>query len=76
MDFTEFGILIAVTVGIVEVLKRAKVSSRFLPLCALVIGVCLSIMAIDVSTHTIMTGLVVGLSSMGLFTGTKTTIKG
>jgi hypothetical protein len=76
MDFTEFGILIAVTVGMVEVLKRAKVSSRFLPICALIIGVALSMMAIDFTTRTVLTGLVVGLSSMGLFTGTKTTIKG
>jgi len=76
MDFTEFGILIAVTVGIVEVLKRAKVSSRFLPICSLFIGVCLSILAFTLTTNAVMSGLVVGLSAMGLFTGTKTTIKG
>jgi hypothetical protein len=74
MDFTEFGILIAFTVGIVEVLKRSKVPSRFLPVCALAVGVCLSILAIGVTTDSVLNGLAVGLSSMGLFTGVKKTI--
>jgi len=76
MDFTEFGILLAVTIGIAEVMKKTFLTSRYIPLATLVVGTALSILAMGVSTTTILTGLTIGLSSMGLYSGTKKTVKG
>jgi hypothetical protein len=75
-----FPILVAVTVGITEVLKRIigdiPLSPRITPLIALVMGVALSLGAYEVNFNTVFTGLIVGLSASGLFSGVKSVIKG
>lgn len=65
-----FGVLVALTIGITEVIKRAgKVPTRFIPLIALVVGFGLTLIG-DLTTLTsvsILTGIAVGLSACGLF---------
>jgi len=75
MDITEFAILLPITMGIVEVFKRTFLTARFLPLMALVVGVALSGFATGWTTASIFTGLILGLSAMGLWSGTKTTVQ-
>lgn len=61
---------LAVTVGLVEVVKRTKlVTNRFLPVVALVVGVATFYVG---ATSSVLVGLAVGLSAMGLFSGGKT----
>ena len=69
-----FSFLVALTTGIVEVLKRSfAIETKFLPLLALIIGVVLSFLAgvTDLSGMTIgmslLAGIAVGLSSSGLY---------
>ena len=65
-----FGILVALTIGIVEVIKRAlKFPKNIVPLLSVIIGIVLLLIAkatnfIDLN---IFVGIVVGLSASGLF---------
>lgn len=64
-----FGVLVAITIGVVEVIKRAlKLDKRYIPLVALVIGFGLNFAA-GYTTFglTVVAGLAVGLSAVGLF---------
>jgi len=73
----EFAVFVALTTGLVEVLKRLATNlERFLPLFALAIGTGLNLLYYGVSVENLIIGLVVGLSSMGLYSGTKKTIAG
>jgi hypothetical protein len=72
----EFAVFVGLTTGLVEVIKRTIGFERYLPLCALIIGVGLNILYYGVSVENSILGLIIGLSSMGLYSGTKTTIKG
>lgn len=65
-----FMILVAITVGVTEVIKQAaKVPKRFIPLIALVIGfgLCLVGSLANITSVSILTGIAVGLSACGLF---------
>jgi len=69
----ELGILIAITSGLVEVIKRLKIidESRYLPLFALVIGVIVVIFSGIENLEPVITGIIVGLSAIGLYSGQK-----
>lgn len=62
---------VAVTMGLVEVVKRMEiVSTRFLPLIAVVLG----IVSFYVGTSTsVLMGVVTGLTAVGLFSGVRAT---
>jgi len=64
-----FGALIVITIGVVEVIKRAlKLDTRYIPLVALVVGFGLNLVAGYTSFGlTVVAGLAVGLSAVGLF---------
>lgn len=75
----ELSIIIALTVGLTETVKRAfKVPSRFAPLVSLVFGISLAFLnnpGVSVS-DIILAGVIVGLTASGLYSGGKATIKG
>ena len=77
MDFTiTIPILIAITLGVTEVVKRVKMPTRFLPLVALVIGIALAFIAqIGTIGINVLAGLTIGLTASGLFSGVKATIE-
>ena len=66
---TSFITLTALTSGVVQVVKKAGVDNRWLPLIALFIGVFLTFLggAIEVTSLSILTGIAIGLSAVGLF---------
>ena len=71
---TSFAVLVALTTGLVEVVKRtAGLPTRFVPLTALVAGLVLTGVGgvLDFTPLTLLTGVAVGLSSVGLFAQTK-----
>lgn len=70
------AVLVAVIIGLTQVAKMAGLPSKYAPLLAIIFGVLgtLSLSLFSVTANTIIAGLVVGLMSMGLYSGTKTTI--
>ncbi|MDF1498776.1 MAG: holin [Patescibacteria group bacterium] len=70
----EIGVLIAITVGVVEVLKKAdKLPKKYIPLLAVIIGTLITQIASFDQLGGIVTGLIVGLSAIGLYSGSKST---
>jgi hypothetical protein len=75
------AVLVAAVVGLVEVVKKIGLPSRFLPVAAIVLGVGLSMLAVlgnmaDASyAEAAFGGLIAGLSAVGLYSGTKNTAK-
>jgi len=75
MDTT---ILVPLTIGLVEVIKNIGIPKRFIPLVAILIGVIFAILGNiggDLIAN-IITGLGIGLASVGLFDFGKKTILG
>jgi len=65
------------TIGLVEVIKRVTDKlERFIPTIALAIGIGLNVLYYGISIENGIIGIAIGLSSMGLFSGGKKTIKG
>ena len=76
MEITIIG-LSALTVGLVEIIKQTGIKSKLVPFLALAIGIVLAFVSgdfIKVVTwqEKVLTGLMLGLSSMGLYSGGKT----
>lgn len=76
MEITIIG-LAGLTVGLVEIVKQTGIKSKLIPFLALAIGVALAFVSgdfIKVATwqEKVLTGLMLGLSSMGLYSGGKT----
>ena len=68
----ELGILVAVVIGLVEVAKRVGLKGNYLPLLAVLLGIigsCLG--ALGYVGHMVITGIVAGLTAVGLFSGVK-----
>lgn len=75
-------ILVPIIVGILEVLKRTGLPSRFIPLTSLLIGVAAGV--IDAATRPgatpqsisvgVLQGAILGLSAVGLYSGTQATM--
>ncbi|MFA5080312.1 MAG: hypothetical protein WC472_01665 [Candidatus Paceibacterota bacterium] len=81
-----FAVIVALTIGLIQVIKTSfpSLSSSWFPLIALVIGICLSFCArgaglpefIELNLwYLILLGIIIGLSSVGLFSGYKNTIQ-
>ena len=68
-----FTLLVAITAGIVQVAKKAKAPKRLLPLIALGVGLAVTLVGdwTNITNLSILSGLAVGLSSVGLFEHTK-----
>ena len=69
-------VLVPVVIGLVEVVKRIGLSDRYLPLSAIILGAVGAIALAGFSPIVVLGGIVVGLSSVGLFSGTRATITG
>ena len=77
LDIFQFGALAAacvpVTLGLAQIVKGLGVSKRFVPLIAIVIGIGLSALAGATWQVSVGQGIIIGLSSMGLWSGSKAT---
>lgn len=70
-----FAILTAITIGLVEVIKRTGTPIKFLPLIAVLVGIVLNFFG-DISGGAgfggrVIIGIAIGLSASGLFDQTK-----
>jgi hypothetical protein len=75
MIIYEIGVAIAVVIGLLEVVKIAGLPTRFVPLSGLILGSGISFLfPAETIGLTILSGLVIGLSACGLYSGVKTTV--
>ena len=64
--------LIPATMGLVDVAKRAGLPSKNAPILSLVIGIILGVSTnLDNLQKGMITGIAIGLSASGLYSGTK-----
>lgn len=76
-QLTVYGIaLVPVIIGLSELLKRFGVPTRLIPLVSLALGLYFSFLylAPGEPKKAFLFGIVLGLSAIGLFSGTKNTI--
>lgn len=73
----EISLAIAMTVGLTEVIKRTNLlSDRYKAVTSLVVGILVTaLMHASFSFEIAFTGIVVGLSASGLWSGVKHTFK-
>jgi hypothetical protein len=78
LEFSVVGA--AIIVGLCQAMKAAGVPSKFIPLISVFIGVTGAIFLIPYSdgaglANTVVQGIIIGLSAVGLYSGVKSTIK-
>ena len=74
-----YGVLVAVVIGLVEAAKRIGVPEKFAPLVSLILGLGLSFLGFVANpdlVSTIVGGIIIGLSAVGLYSGTKNIVEG
>ena len=71
------SLAIAMTVGLTEAIKRTNIlSDRYTALVSLFIGILVSLLANKgISFEIVFSGIIVGLSASGLWSGVKHTMK-
>jgi hypothetical protein len=80
MNVTVLGIQIALVIGLNEAIKRSLMEERhyrYIPILALVLGVGIAFISRQTETvaQTVTNGLIIGLSSVGLFSAVKNTVE-
>lgn len=68
-------VLVPIVIGLVEVVKRIGLNTKYLPLVAVILGVAGVLGLEGINVTSVMGGIVVGLSAVGLFSGTRATIQ-
>ncbi|MDP5273564.1 hypothetical protein [Chengkuizengella axinellae] len=77
MDLEINGVLIvALITGFVELCTRIGLNKRYAPIIAVGLGIISGIFYIDAANiqNSILIGITLGLSSVGLYSGTKNTL--
>lgn len=78
-DITIYGMaLVPVIMGMTELLKRVGIPKKYTPLFAILLGVLCGFyyLSPDDPKKAVFLGIVIGLSSIGLYSGTKNTVEG
>lgn len=80
MEITiSFGVIVAIIIGGVQIAKEIGLPLKYCPLLALFMGVGVSFLTLSSETYSIqqiiLLGIVTGLSSVGLYSGTKNSIE-
>lgn len=76
MEYTDV-LLVAVIVGLVELLKMANFPHKLLPVASLLLGIVGGVVYLhptDIKAGILM-GIIMGLSASGLYSGSKTMIE-
>ena len=74
-----YSIMMAVVVGVTEVIKRLlpdTLKSRLAPLISLLLGFGVSWLVYGFSKDSVVVGAIIGLTGSGLYSGAKSVIKG
>ena len=72
---TPFLVAVPLVLGLVQVAKVSGLSTKLAPLASVVLGVlaAFTVAGFSFSSFVLLQGLVIGLSSCGLWSGVKTT---
>lgn len=74
---TSFLVLIPITIGLVQALKIVGLSKRFRPLVSVLIAILGATLLLgSFDKISIVQGIIAGLTSCGLWSGTKSIING
>jgi hypothetical protein len=74
MNDIQVGVIVLLVVAISEAVKRAGVSTRYIPLIALVLGIGGAFYFGGVDWLNVAGGIVLGLTAQGLYSGVKKTV--
>jgi len=68
--------MIPILIGVVEVIKKLGVPKRFVPLASIILGIGISFIVPGVISMfvAVIGGAVIGLSAVGLYSGTRATV--
>jgi len=77
-ELLSFGALVLIAIAVTEVGKKAGLPKRIIPIVALVVGFCLTLIAnlTGITELTIITGIAVGCAAAGTFDIAKISILG
>jgi hypothetical protein len=70
-----FLILVPITIGLIEVFKRAGLPSRYAPMASILISCLLGYFLVGGDMDSIAQSIIAGLTASGLFSGTKAVVK-
>lgn len=69
--------IIPLVIGLLEVFKKVGVQEKHIPILALILGLIAGIFLFNAEIKAgIVQGIYIGLSAVGLYSGTKNTIEG
>ena len=71
----EYSIVTAIAMGVSQMIKKVGMPSKYIPLVCLVIGTLLAMVMYGFTSEVMVNGLVASLTAMGLYSGTKATVK-
>lgn len=70
-------VLIPVLIGILEAIKRTGFNSKFIPVLSIILGIMFGVVFSGLSIKEgIITGIYIGLSAVGLYSGSKAVVHG
>lgn len=65
---------VAIILALTELAKRVGVPTQFAPLVSLALGIGLAFLVAGLTVDNFVTGLILGLSASGLWSGTKSVL--
>jgi hypothetical protein len=77
MEFQSYDIaLIPLVIAIVEIISRAGMPNKYLPICSILFGLAAGVfyVAPDNIPQAVLSGIVIGLSAVGAYSGVKNTV--
>lgn len=75
MEITiSFAILVPIVIGLVQVARITGLPVQFAPLFAILVGIAGAGLIGGANPSSIIYGIVAGLTSMGLYSGSRTTV--
>lgn len=75
MDMTMYGVaIVPLLIGVLEVLKRVGLPERAIPAASVLLGIIIGFAFMETPQEGVIVGLAIGLSAVGLYSGTKNTV--
>lgn len=74
MENSEIGLIVGLVIAICQAIKRAGVSTRYIPAIAIVLGVVGAYLFSGVNFLATVSGIILALVSSGLYSGFKATV--
>jgi hypothetical protein len=73
--FENLAIAVAVITGLTQVVKKAGVRTKYIPLVAVLFGIIYGLAIIGLETEAVVNGIIAGLTSVGMFRLVQKTIE-